>query len=127
MLLRKAKWAAEVPQAELTAQEEIPRNVQVPHKPEVLVDRLDARLAMLGGVPEFEVLAIELDGPRGWLQSTRDDLQQGRLPSAIVAHQTEDLTSIQRERDTVERLDGSEPLDEVPDLQGPARQQVRHS
>src|SRR5213593_3485119 len=45
------------------------------------------------------------------------DLDERRLPGAVLAEERVDLAGVQSERDVVERLDGAESLRDAADLQ----------
>ena len=54
-----------------------------------------------GGVLEdvADALTVDRDAPRGLLEQTRGDLEQGRLAASRGAHDGDELTPIDRERD----------------------------
>jgi hypothetical protein len=76
----------------------------------VLVDHPDAPLDGVFGVVYLDLFAVYEDGARIRLVEAVEDLHQGGLPGAVLAEQAEDLAAVQRDRDVVVRLDGTEGL-----------------
>jgi hypothetical protein len=86
------------PQQALTAplapQKNVLRHGQLGSQRQILVDDLDPTLAGVLGRVEDDRLPVhdQVAGPR--LQCAAQDLQQGRLPGAVVTHGTDHLARV---------------------------------
>ena len=73
------------------AEEEIARDGQFGYESGVLVYRLDAVFDGVGSVVDRDLLAVYCNGATASRYRAREDLDQGRLASAVVAEQANDL------------------------------------
>ena len=73
--------------------------------------------ARVGRLVEVLRLAVEGDLALGGREVAGDDLDQRRLAGAVVAHQPEHLAGLDREIDTLQRLDRAEMLGDALELQ----------
>ena len=76
---------------DLAAEEHIGRRGQIVAEREVLVDDLDPLLARLDGFVKMHRLAADADLAMGRGEIAGDDLDQGRLAGAVVAHEPQDF------------------------------------
>ena len=90
--------------------EHIGRRRQIVAERQVLVDDLDALLARLDGLMKVHRLAADADLAVGRGEIAGDDLDQGRLASAVVAHEPEHFASLERHVDFVQRMNRAEML-----------------
>ena len=97
----------------LAAQEQVARDGELRHQRRVLVDGLDAQGDGVVGVPDVDLLAVEVDGAARQRGDPRDDLDERGLAGAVVAQQTHDLVGADGEADVVESLDAAVPLVDV--------------
>src|SRR5258708_8494054 len=81
----------------LAPEEDVGRGAEIVAESEVLVDDLDAFAARLDRLAEMHVLARDLDLAAARRKVAGDDLDQGRLAGAVVAHQPDDLPRLHRE------------------------------
>ena len=81
------------PPLDLAPEKDIGGGGQIVAEREVLIDDLDALLARLDGLMKMHRLAVEDDLAGGRGKVAGDDLDQGRLAGAVVAHQAEDLAA----------------------------------
>jgi hypothetical protein len=85
----------------LAAEKHVATDVEVGHQIELLMDGADTELLCRVGIRERDRVAVEEDLPRVWLVDAREDLDQGRLPSAILADEDVDFARSQVERDVI--------------------------
>ena len=98
LVVEHAQDAAQRTRAPLLATEEqVGRDVQRRRHREVLVDRLDARLARVVRGLEVHLLAVEADRPLVRDRGAREHLDQARLAGAVVPDHGEDLAGIEVE------------------------------
>ena len=90
---------------------------QVVAQSEVLVDDLDTLGARVDGLVEVLGLAVDPELAFGRREVAGDDLDQGRLAGAVVAHEAHDIAGLDREIDALQRLDGAEMLGDALELQ----------
>src|SRR5262249_36554698 len=105
-------------------QEEVPGRIEVVGEGEILIDGLDPEQPRFPRIGDRHALAVEqqLAGVR--LVNARDDLDQGRLPGAVVSDDGVHLVWSQREIGTPERNDAAEVLLDVPGLEKWSRRSV---
>src|SRR3954451_16673562 len=81
---------------------------QVVGESEVLVDDLDANGAGIDRSREMDLLILEQNLAVRGRKVAGDDLHQGRLAGAVVAHQADDFARSDREIDMGQGPDGAE-------------------
>jgi hypothetical protein len=64
-----------------------------------------------------EVAALHPQGAAAGAEISRDDLHQGGLAGAVVAHQADDLTGFEHNRDIVQRVNAAEMFRDVLQLE----------
>ena len=87
-----------------------------------LVDGRNAVVAGIARAAENDNLATHFDRAGCRPVDPGEDLDQGRLPGAVVAKQAQDLTRVHLERDVVKNIDRTERLVDV----GQFKQRGRH-
>ena len=102
---------------QLAAQEDVGGGGEIVAERELLVDDLDAVLARFDRLVEMDLLALHPERAVGRRKVAGDDLDQRRLAGAVVAHQPDDLTRLERKRHVVERVDGSKMLGDFGDFE----------
>ena len=88
---------------------------QTRHEREVLEDGVDAERACVRHRLELDLLAVDEDPPGVGPVEAGQDLDQRRLPGAVVADQAEHLAVPEVERDVLERSHDAEALADVLD------------
>ena len=90
-------------------------NGQLVDQREILVDRVDSQRAGVIHRLDHDLLAVEHDAPRlGPVEATQD-LEERRLPRAVVAEQAEYLTPLEVQVHVAQRGHRAEPLGDVLD------------
>ena len=77
------------------------------------MDDLDTVLAGFRRLVQDQLLVVHSHRAVARAEVAGDHLDQRRLAGAVVAHQANDFTGLQRERNIVHRLDGAEMLRDV--------------
>ena len=77
-------------------------DVEVGHQIQLLMDGADTELLRRVGIGERDRFAVEEDLARVRLVNPGEDLDQGRLPSAVLADEHVDFARSQVERDVIE-------------------------
>jgi hypothetical protein len=86
---------------------------QIVAQRQVLMDDLDAVLARLHRLVQDQILAVHLHRAMARGKVAGDHLDQRRLAGAVVAHQADHLSGLDRQRHVVDRLDGAEVFRDV--------------
>src|SRR5690606_12230526 len=86
---------------------------QIVAERQVLVDDFNAAVTRVDAVGEAHGFAIEPDVALTGPEVAGDNLDDGRLAGAVVAHQPDHLAAAERQIDALERVDGSEALVDV--------------
>src|SRR3954468_9421858 len=94
----------------LAAEEDVLGRGEVVAQGEVLVDDLDARGPRVDRLVEVDRAVVDPDLALRGREVAGDDLDQGRLAGAVVAHEADGLAGLHDEADTLERLDRAEML-----------------
>ncbi len=102
---RAPKW--------LATQEQVARDGELRHQRRILVDGLHTVGDGIVGVPDCDLLAVEVDGAVRQRGDPRNDLDQRGLARTIVPEQTHDLVRADAEADVFESLDAPVPLVDV--------------
>ena len=95
---------------DLAAEEHVGGGGEIVAERQVLVDDLDPLLARFDGLMKMHRLAADADLAVGGREIAGDDLDQGRLAGAVVAHEPQDFAGLERQIDFVQRMDGAEML-----------------
>lgn len=69
------------------------------------------------GLPDPDLLAVELDRTLVGMVDAGNHLDEGRLPRAVVPHQAHDLSRVDLEIDVIHGRKTAEPLGETAQLQ----------
>ncbi len=85
------------------AQQQVFRDRQIGHILQFLVNHRDPRRDRRGRAREAHLIAVDHDAARIGLIFTAENLQQGRFPCAVFAHQAVHLADVDVEGHTVER------------------------
>ena len=109
-LRRHAPPADEQARPGLAADEDVLRDRHVGRQGEFLVDGHDAAPLRVMRRRQLDAIAGQLDRPGIGLLRPGQDLEQRRLPGAVLAEQRMDLAGAHREVDVVERLDAGKAL-----------------
>src|SRR5207249_1871399 len=91
------------PARRLGAERDVVRDRQVRQQAELLVDDADPELVRTPRRRDVDLLALDLDPAGRGLVIAREDLEQRRLPGAVLADEAVDRRAIDDEVDAVER------------------------
>jgi len=94
----------------LAPEVEVGDDVEVVAEREVLIDRRDPDVGGVRGRVDPHLLAVEDELALVGRPHAGDRLDERRLPSAVVAHERDDLPRVDGELHLGQRLHGAEPL-----------------
>jgi hypothetical protein len=97
----------------LAAQEQVAGNRQLRDQRGILVDRLDALGNGIGGGPDVDLAAADVDLPARRLDCTGENLDERRFAGTIVAQEPDDLALPDRQRNIRQSLHAAIGLADV--------------
>ena len=105
----------------LATEEDIRGGANIIGQSEVLIDDLDPDGARVERPVEAMLRPVETDRPVGRMEVARDDLDEGRLASPVVAHEADHVAGVHRQLDVMKRPDRAEILADSLELQNSCR------
>jgi hypothetical protein len=121
-----AAVAEQRPADQLPVEEHVVVDAQLVDQGQVLVDGVDPERPGMVDRLEHDLLALHEELAGVGLVEAADDLDQGRLASAVVADQAEHLALVQAQVDVAESGDPAEALGHVLDPEGVAAAVAGH-
>ena len=102
--------------ADLAAEKDVGGRRQVVAQRKVLIDDLDTVLARLDRPVQDKLGAVHPHRAMGRAKISGDDLDQRRLAGAVIAHESDDLTLIEVQRNVVKRVNCPKMLGDIGEL-----------
>src|SRR6266850_4237100 len=96
--------------ADFAAEENIGSCAEIVAEREILMHDLDTMPAGFDRPVHGQILAFHLHRPMRGAKISGDDLDEGGLAGPVVAHQSDDLARLKRQRNVVEGMNGAEML-----------------
>ena len=101
---------------DLVSCEDVFRHVEVREEHGLLIHRGDPHRAGRVWIGEVLLHTMDQDRPLGGLDHAGEDLDQRRFPGAVLSHQPDDLTALERKAHAPERLDAVVPMVDIAQL-----------
>ena len=92
---------------DLVSGEDVFRHVEVGEEHGLLIHRGDPHCAGRMWIGEVLLHTVDQDRPQGGLDHAGEDLHQRRFPGAVLSHQPDDLTALERKAHPPQRLDAT--------------------